>query len=175
MTGLEFGTNYEIIFFLHQSFIFFPDTQTSQACFLSNWHDRQVSNIFHSRITWRFCVFFYLYFIINYTVICMCVNILTLNLCLTWLSMPCKGQPRTFDLLQHVSTTSDTPDLGCVATWSRHFVLWASVELLQGYIALVLFHLRGSPENLSVLQCFTAQFADKTLHNEIPSTTSAAN
>lgn len=51
----------------------------------------------------------------------------------------------------------------------------ASVEPLQSYIALVPFHLRGSPENLSGLRCFTAQLADKTLHNQIPSATSAAN
>lgn len=51
----------------------------------------------------------------------------------------------------------------------------ASVERLQGYIALVSFHRRGSPEDMSGLRCFTAQFADKTPHNQIPSTTSAAN
>lgn len=34
---------------------------------------------------------------------------------------------------------------------------------------------RGSPEVTLGLRWFTAQFADKTPHNQIPSTTSAAN
>lgn len=51
----------------------------------------------------------------------------------------------------------------------------AEVELLHGCVALVSFHLRGSPEELSDLRCFTALLADKTLLHQIPSTTSAAN